>query len=200
MEQDGAILSIMIDYVTDFADQADILPVVLTVACIMGLRGWWQGMYVWSVVVGLTLGTMLLLKIAGLYYAWLTQGVVVSPSGHVASACVAYGGLLVLLLRRQLVRYPVAMLVPLLVVALVIGYTRLQLQAHTMGEVIVGALVGCIGGMALGMKCGPVPPSLWGYLLPCVLCIAMLFHGFHMGAEVTIRHVFSPEELFPTHL
>ncbi|GAO00089.1 phosphoesterase [Komagataeibacter xylinus NBRC 13693] len=190
----------MMQFITDFADQADILPVVATAACVMGVRGWWRGMWVWCTVIGLALGTMLLLKIAGLYYAWFMQARVFSPSGHVAAAIVTYGGLLVMLLRRVLVRHPVAMLVPLLGVAGVVGYTRWRLQAHTMGEVMVGTCVGCIAGLVLGIKCGPVPRSLWGYMLPCIAGVALLFHGFHLGAEATIRQVFSPEGLFPDHL
>ncbi|GCE89134.1 phosphatase PAP2 family protein [Komagataeibacter diospyri] len=190
----------MMRFITDFADQADILPVVVTVGCIMGLHGWWRGMRVWCSVIPLTLGVMLLLKIAGLYYAWFTQADVFSPSGHVAAACITYGGLLVMLLRRRFIHYPAAMLLPLLGVAVVMGFTRWRLQAHTIGEIVTGTCIGCAAGMVLGLKCGPVPRSLWGYLLPCVACVALLFHGLHMGAEETIRRVFCPQEIFPTHL
>lgn len=84
----------MLHFITDFADQAVMLPVMVTVALIMAVNGWWRGAVVWAVTAVMLLAVMLLLKIAGLYYAAVEQTAIISPSGHVAAACMVYGGLL----------------------------------------------------------------------------------------------------------
>ena len=188
----------MMRFITDFADQGVILPVMVTGSIIMALYGWWRGSMVWTATVSLVLVVMLLLKIAGLYYAWLVHGPIISPSGHVASACVVYGSLLLMLGQKWIVRSPALMVLPMLGMALVIGLTRLSLHAHTLLEVVIGAIVGCVGGIMIGRGCGPVPHRLWIYLLPCMGCIAWLFHGHHLAIEGTIRRIFAPESLFHT--
>ncbi|MDT8872828.1 hypothetical protein RAA17_21375 [Komagataeibacter rhaeticus] len=64
------------------------------------------GAVVWTGMACLVLAGMLLLKIAGLYYAWLAHVPIISPSGHVASACVVYGGLLLVLGQNGLPVFP----------------------------------------------------------------------------------------------
>ncbi|ATU71827.1 PA-phosphatase-like phosphoesterase [Gluconacetobacter sp. SXCC-1] len=185
----------MMRFITDFADQGVILPVMATGFLVMALRGWWRGAVVWTGMACLVLAGMLLLKIAGLYYAWLAHVPIISPSGHVASACVVYGGLLLVLGQKWFARFPALMPVPVLGLALVIGLTRLSLHAHTLFEVVTGGIVGCTGGILTGRQCGAVPRLLWVYLLPCVGCIAWLFHGHHLAIEGTIRSLFGPEAL-----
>lgn len=187
---------IMMRFITDFADQGVILPVLAVGGLVMLLRGWWRGAAVWVLTASLVLAFMLLLKIAGLYYAWFVHVPIISPSGHVAAACVVYGGLLFMMGQGWFARFPALMLPSVLAVGLVIGQTRLMLHAHTLLEVVIGCMVGCAGGVMVGRKCGPVPHPLWIYLLPCVGCIACLFHGCHLGIEGTIRRIFAPENIF----
>ena len=196
VRQGGPI--IMMRFITDFADQGVILPVMATAGLVMALCGWWRGAAVWTGTVSLVLAVMLLLKIAGLYYAWLAHAPIISPSGHVAAACVVYGGLLLMLGQRWFARFPAFMPVPLLGMALAIGLTRLSLHAHTLFEVVTGGIVGCAGGILIGRQCGPVPQPLWVYLLPCVGCIAWLFYGHHLAIEGTIRSLFAPDALLHT--
>lgn len=188
----------MMRFITDFADQGVILPVMVTGGVVMALYGWWRGAAVWVVTVSLVLGIMLLLKIAGLYYAWLAHVPIISPSGHVAAACAVYGGLLLMVGQARFARFPAFMVLPVLGVALVVGLTRLSLHAHTLFEVVTGGIVGCAGAFMIGRRCGPVPHPLWMYLLPCVGGVAWLFHGYHLAIEGTIRDFFAPESLFHT--
>ncbi|MBV1829220.1 phosphatase PAP2 family protein [Komagataeibacter sp. AV436] len=185
----------MLHFITDFADQAVMLPVMVTVVLIMAVYGWWRGALVWALTAVAMLAVMLLLKIAGLYYAAIERTTIISPSGHVAAACMVYGGLLVLLGQRYFRRFPVLMLVPLSGIGIAVACTRVALHTHTLFEVVTGGVVGCAAGFALGRACGPVPQRLWFYLLPVVACVAALFHGAHLGIEGAIRCMFMPRRI-----
>ncbi|RFD19793.1 phosphatase PAP2 family protein [Komagataeibacter melaceti] len=189
----------MIRFITDFADQGDILPVVATVAAVMVWREWRRGASVWLVTVVLTLALMLVLKIMGLYYAVFMQARVFSPSGHVASACLVYGSLLIMMGREAFIGLPTLTMLPLMFVAAVMAYTRLVLHAHTVSEVVTGAMIGSIAAVVLGFKCGPVPRALWVYLLPALVGSAFLFHGWHLGAEAAIRHLVLSQAASASH-
>ncbi|MGY6768553.1 phosphatase PAP2 family protein [Komagataeibacter xylinus] len=185
----------MMHFITDFADQAVMLPVMVTVVLIMAVYGWRRGAMVWTGTAIAMLAVMLLLKIAGLYYAAIEQTTIISPSGHVAAACMVYGGLLVLLGQRYFVRFPALMLVPLSGIGIGVACTRVALHTHTLFEVVTGGVVGCAAGLVLGRACGPVPQRLWLYLLPGVACVAVLFHGAHLGIEGAIRSMFLPRKI-----
>src|SRR5271165_5706424 len=80
-------------FLTDFADQAVVLPVVAAIAMILAATGWWRGALVWLGVVGLTFGAVLLLKLGFLacgpvFTPWELR----SPSGHTAAASMVAGG------------------------------------------------------------------------------------------------------------
>ena len=51
-------------FLTDFGDQAVILPLAATVALIFLISGWRRGALAWTVAVSATLGVVLLLKLA----------------------------------------------------------------------------------------------------------------------------------------
>src|SRR5690349_19218340 len=50
-------------FLTDFADQAVIMPLVLAVAVALALQGWRRGAFVWLAVVAVTFIVMLMLKL-----------------------------------------------------------------------------------------------------------------------------------------
>src|SRR4051794_41985585 len=80
-------------FLTDFADQAVIMPLVLAVAVALALQGWRRGAFVWLVVVAATFAMMLALKLAFLACTPLFSPMdIQSPSGHVAAATVVAGG------------------------------------------------------------------------------------------------------------
>jgi membrane-associated phospholipid phosphatase len=140
-------------------------------------------------VVGGTLVTMLVLKVAaiGLMDDFGTVDPS-SPSGHVAAACVVYGGLAVLLLGGVVPGVVVA-LIPAAVV-LAIGYTRVELAAHSPLEVVIGAVVGCAGVAIMAATLGPRPRMPAWPMLVATACTALAFHGIHAPAEEAIRAAF----------
>ncbi len=174
-------------FLTDFADQAVVLPLALAILVVLlGLR-WPRGALAWTAAVCFTLGTILLLKIVCTACAnYLAATGLHSPSGHTASACLVYGGLFVLLARR-----PSRMLPALLLAAgfaFVFGSSRIALHVHTLSDVAAGAVVGLAGVVVLVVLAGPRPPLLSRWpLAAAVLVVVMVFHGLRLPAEGAIR-------------
>jgi membrane-associated phospholipid phosphatase len=171
-------------YLTDFADQAVMLPVVIAVAIALAVQGWRRGALIWLGAVGATFAATLVFKLIFLSCSPVFDPVDVhSPSGHVAAASVVAGGLAVMLTCRRASILPAAVLA-----ALVIGVSRLVLGAHSLPEVIIGAIIG-LGGAAALMRFAGQPPRLQpAPLMAVIVLVAMLFHGLHFPAEAAIRH------------
>ncbi len=171
-------------YLTDFADQAVILPLVLAVAVALAAQRWRRGALVWLLVVGATflsvlVGKLIFLSCATVFGPWDIH----SPSGHVAAATVVSGGLAVMLTRRRTSILPVA-----LIAGAVIGLSRLLLGMHSLPEVCIGAVIGLLGAVALRRFAG-APPSLRPVpLVAVILLVAFVFHGLHLPAEAAIRY------------
>lgn len=175
-------------FVTDFFDGAVILPVAAAVAVVLAAGRWRRGLVSWSLVVGGVLAFMLVLKIGCLILAEDAGSRVFSPSGHVASACLVYGGGMMMFLNRRLPAW-VLVLLPLLVAA-VAGTTRIMLGAHDLAEVVVGAAIGCAGALGLMRLAGPSPRELALPSLVAALAMALVFHGDHAPFEHMIRSFF----------
>jgi len=175
-------------FLTDFADQAVVLPVAATVLVVLLALGWRRGAAAWALSVGGVLGVMLVLKLITFACGWRVPWTgLASPSGHTAAAAVVYGGLLALLVPRGLGGTLVAALAGG-VVALIFGLTRLALQVHTVPDVIVGAAVGVVGAVLLRKLAGDRPATLSSPRLAVAACVVMLlFHGHRLEAETRIR-------------
>ena len=171
-------------FLTDFADQAVIIPLVLAISIALATQGWRRGAIVWLVAVGATFAAMLALKVAFLACSPLFWPIDIrSPSGHVAAATIVTGGLAALLSGRAANILPIAALA-----ALVIGVSRLVLGAHSLPEVVVGALVGLAGAALLMRLAGPPPRLRFIPLTLVIVVVTAIFHGFHLPAEAAIRH------------
>ena len=177
-------------YLTDFADQAVMLPLAAVIGVAMLAAGWSRGALAWTVVIGGMLAVMLVLKLwAGTCGAILFGDQLQSPSGHTASAAAIYGSGLALLLRRALPRLPLAFLCAA-TLAVLVGTTRVILGAHSVLEVVIGGGVGVAAAVLLVHAAGPVPPRTRS--LPAagaILATLVVFHGLHMPAEAAIRKV-----------
>ena len=171
-------------YLTDFADQAVILPLVLAVAVALAVQGWRRGALVWLMVVAGVFFATLAFKLMFLACSPLFGPIDVhSPSGHVAAATVVTGGLAAMFTRRRASILPAAVLA-----AIVIGLSRLVLGMHSLPEVIVGAMIGLAGAVALLRLSGPAPRLRIAPLVLVVVVVATMFHGLHLPAEAAIRH------------
>ena len=171
-------------FLTDFADQAVILPIVLAVGVALFAQGWRRGAVAWALVIIVTFAAMLALKVLFIACsASLGTGDIRTPSGHVASAAVVAGGLAAVLLRRRS-----AVLAMAALAAIVIGLSRLALGAHSPAEVMIGAGVGLAGALALPLLAGPTPRGLDGRRVAVIaVAVVVIFHGMHLPAEAHIR-------------
>ncbi len=177
------------ELVTNFADQAVILPLAATIAAALALAGWRRGALAWSVVITGILALMLTLKLASAACGHLLPGGELrSPSGHTAAAGAVYGGLLAGLARRVAGH---ARWTPVCAVAaaLLVGASRLALGMHTAIDVAVGGAVGVGGAMVLTWLAGTPPPGLrLAPLAAVAVAVIVVFHGFHLVAEAAIRN------------
>jgi membrane-associated phospholipid phosphatase len=176
-------------FLTDFADQAVVLPVAVAIAVVLAMAGWWRGLLAWLIGVGGTIAAMALLKMVFIACGHLVPEVALrSPSGHTASATVLGAGLAVVLERRVGRGGAVVAVAAALGGAVLIGFSRLHLHMHSVPEVIAGGLVGLAGGIALVRLAGPPPPSLKrGPVIALVVVVVILLHGQHLGAESWIH-------------
>ena len=165
-------------FITDFADQAVILPLVVAIAVTLFLQ-WPRGAIAWIMVVGACFSTMLILKLG---FIACPQGNLRTPSGHVAAATVVAGGLALLLLRWRHSVLPLALLA-----AIVVGISRLVLGAHSLTEVIIGATVGLLSATVLLWTAGPVPDDLKvGRIAIVSIIVIAITHGLRLPAEAHI--------------
>ena len=177
-------------FITDFADQAVVLPLAVGIGLTLLLSGWRRGAIAWGVVVVATLASvgvakMVVADCGGLLP--IPPGLH-SPSGHTASAAIVYGGLVALLCPR-LGR---GIGVPLLAggFALVIGFTRLALHIHTPFDVLAGAAIGIAGAVLLARAAGERPPGLRiGRAAAVAFAVLLVFHGEHLHAESRLHHL-----------
>ena len=174
-------------FITDFADQAVVLPLAATVAVTTAATGWRRGALAWTLVVCAALFLMLILKLLFAACGLLLVGRMLhSPSGHTASAAIIYGGLATLLISRFRTGAIPAVIVATLF-AIFIGLSRLSLGVHTLLEVLVGGSVGIVAAIILSRLAGRPPPG-WRLLPVCLagLVVIAVFHGMHLPAEAKI--------------
>jgi membrane-associated phospholipid phosphatase len=174
------------DFVTDFADQAVLLPLALAMGPLLAYAGWRQGAFASVIAIPATLAVMLVMKLTLATCGHLLPGVLHSPSGHTAAAGAIYGSLLAIIARRASGR-PGWTLPCAMIVVLVIGASRLVLGVHTFSDVVIGGLVGILGAMAFARLAGQPPASL--RLRPIavvVLLVIVILHGTRLRAEAAI--------------
>ena len=167
--------------ISDFADQAVMLPLTLAIGLTLLALGRDRAARAWTFAVLGTLAVMLVLKIGFLACApsW-PDPALRSPSGHAAAAAAVYGGLAWLLGIRW------AWLVALAATAM-IGASRIALHVHSPAEVALGAAVGMLGALTFTALAGPTPrrSQRWP-LLAATALVLIGFHGHRLGAEADI--------------
>ncbi len=176
------------EFVTNFADQAVLLPATIAVGLAFSLSGWRRGALAWTGVIAGTWIVIFLLKLACLVCGPLVVEGLHSPSGHTAGAAAAIGGFFGLIVRRAGGdwRWTIPISAGL---AVVIGLSRLALHVHTGVDVAVAGVVGVLGATTLVVLTGQPPVAL--RLSPVISTLAimiLLLHGSQMPAEAAIRH------------
>ena len=180
--------------ITNFADQAVVLPLSAVVFGVFAFMQWWRGAIAWSVVVGSAFALILLFKLR--FFACnqvLPEALVRNPSGHTAAAAVVYGSLAITIVRfkwtvdRTLI--PVTAAISALI-AVVIGASRLRLDKHSVLEVLIGAGIGVAGAVVFALLAGPPKgnPRFRRQLLLFVLVI-VVFYGVQLPVEHRLESI-----------
>jgi membrane-associated phospholipid phosphatase len=183
-----------ISQITDFGDQALVLPLAAGVGLIFALSGWRRGALAWASTIGATLCGILFLKLRFLACdAMVPEAQLQNPSGHTAAAAVVYGGLVTTVvgclwdIQRWSIVCAVAIALP---VSIVIGLSRLALDLHSVTEVVAGAAIGVAGAVSFVVWAGP--PSGRIQVSPVVILVVALvavLHGTRIPAEEAIKSV-----------
>lgn len=176
-------------FVTNFADQAVLVPSAIAVAIGFGVAGWRRGAFAWSGVLACTWASILLLKIACLLDGSLWAEGLHSPSGHTAGAAAAAGGFFGLVVRRRGGdwRWTLPISAGL---AIAIGLSRLALHVHTGLDVLVAGVVGVLGATAVVVLAGPPPSKLrLSPIIAALTIMILLLHGSQAPAEMAIRRM-----------
>lgn len=184
-------------FLTDFADQAVILPVLLIVSLVLSLQRRWRVIAAWLIAIPGVLGVLLILKITFYACGWLLPAfgpdrwALKSPSGHTASAAVTYGAIVALTAARTKPAAVSPVLTTFLAavfLALVVGVTRVQLGAHSLSEVVVAAGIGTLGAVAFVVIAGRHMTERSGApVIAGALLMLLLFHGHHLPVEGTLQ-------------
>jgi hypothetical protein len=176
--------------VTGLADQAVILPLVLSVAVMLLAMGERRAATWWSMAIAVALGGTFVAKLlfipCGPHFGLPVR----SPSGHSAAAVSVYGGLFVLAARLGLSRL-VTVVLGLAVVGLAaaVGLSRVALHAHNFPEVLVGSMIGLAAPLILSLVrplyvTGTLVRLRWLTAVPVL--VSVLFIGGQAGAEPRI--------------
>ena len=174
-------------FLTDFGDQAVVLPIFIVVAISLVLSHWYRGLAAWLFAVGGALGTIGLLKY--IFYACssvLGSSGIHSPSGHTGATAAVYGGGLLLLLRGRVTT--VWLVVIPVVLAGLIGFSRVRVGAHVPIESVLGGAVGLVGAALVVMLAGPRPAVRAWPVAMAALVTVVLFHGIRLNAENIVHH------------
>jgi membrane-associated phospholipid phosphatase len=141
----------LIVFITDLADQAVVLPLVLAVLVLLMALGEARAALWWCAAIAVALGGVLIAKIVFIPCGYLLPVLDIrSPSGHTASAAAAYGGLMVLAAQAigsPARRYAALGCGTLMVTA--VALSRILLNAHTVQETLLGAAIGITAPLLL---------------------------------------------------
>lgn len=175
-------------FITNFADQAVMIPLVCAVAAGLYFGRWRRGALAWAGVIACTWAAMLVLKLTCLACGHLITDGLMSPSGHTAAAAAAYGGICGLLVRWRGGDW--RWTVPISAgFAVLFGATRLVLHAHTPLEVMIAAVIGVFAATVFVALAGspPLRMRLWP-VVGAMAAVMLLLHGFKLPAEAAIKH------------
>lgn len=163
-------------------------PFIIIMTAVLG----WQKRYLtllwWLVLVAGTFGLLVGSKLWFEACGRVSGSQLYSPSGHTAGSTFVYGAALVLFTRRPMVGAGIA-----IVIAVLMGLSRVLVHAHNLVEVIVGAVIGLSGVFLLAMsQYGkpatniPVSKARWSGMIVMGLALLVLtatLHGIRSPAE-----------------
>lgn len=180
-------------FVTDFGDSAVTLPLVIFFSIYFVLLRRPKTVVAWVLATG---GCGLIIALLKIFLRSCTQRAadgagILSPSGHTAMSVAVYGSLAALagLQISTRPRYFLAVFTTISVAA--IALSRVALDAHTIGEVALGFLVGSLAVTGFWFSVRREPPMTLQlrWLATGVIGVIIVTHGMQWPIEETLRTV-----------
>lgn len=186
------------NFITDFADQATVLPLAATVAAVLLLQRRWRLAGAWVVAIGSVLGLLLILKLADFACGWRVPLLgpggldLSSPSGHTGAATVTFGAIAGLLASRSQFGIRGTVVIAAVVAGILIGITRLMLGVHSMAEVVLAFGIGLIGaGLFAALAGREERPRSAVPVLAASVVVIIWAHGARLQAETVLHGVWT---------
>ena len=181
-------------FITDFGDQAIVAPAVFLILVALCMQTRWRLAASWAVASCFALGSIGVSKAALYACGWqmapapMHWMAVQSPSGHTVSVALLVGGITALFSQKTgWAAFRTAGVVAAMA-SLVIGWTRISLQFHSLAEALIGLMVGVSAIAMLTVLAGPdLARRASRWLLVGVAGVVIGLHGHRAPAEQLIR-------------
>jgi len=186
--------------ITDLGESTVLLSTAIAASCWFWLSRQRQLALIWLFAVGGCAVTMLVFKLAFLSCGHLVLGGTVhTPSGHSAMSALFYGcaALTAQRLSPQAARHPVLLQTIAIVMAMMIGASRVVVHAHTPQEVVIGLAIGFAWQGIFAWLLRRAGPSVAMPPAAVLIALALLYGGLltltmigqHMTVEGILFHL-----------
>jgi membrane-associated phospholipid phosphatase len=182
----------ILHHITDLGDSAFLLPASAVLLAYLIYMRELRVARIWVTALGLCAVLTFGLKLAFFTCGHtLALDAIHSPSGHTSLSTTFYGCAALMMTDDKGKAMQIAAGIALGALALAVAISRVLLQAHTTGDVVLGLLVGvaCVLWFVTAYPAGQPLSLRWQWLLPAILVLAIISHGSHWNFEAFIAKV-----------
>jgi membrane-associated phospholipid phosphatase len=180
--------------VTDLGDAALLLPAaLLMLGYFLYLRSL-RGALAWASAVGLCIALTIVAKLGFMACgSWLEILDIRSPSGHTSLSTIFYCGSAVAIAAGRPEPIGRLLLAASILLVLVIAASRVLLNAHSAGEVVLGLAIGgvSVAWFAHAAAARNLPAMAMAPIAACFIALALALHHMHVTLEGPLEHLAS---------
>jgi hypothetical protein len=180
--------------VTDLGDAALLLPAsLLMLGYFLYLRSR-LGALAWASAVGLCVALTIVTKLGFMACgSWVEILDIRSPSGHTSLSTMFYCGAAVAIAARRPERIGRLLLAASILLVLVIAISRVLLNAHSAGEVVLGLAIGgvSVAWFARAAEARALPAMAMAPVAICFIALALVLHHMHVTLEGPLERLAS---------
>lgn len=177
--------------VTNFGDLAVLIPVAAIVLIWLSATRRWRGAAAYAISVGACLGATVLIKLLFLTHVVDLPGVD-NPSGHTSTSIAVYGDLAALVALALPWRERLVVIASCVLWVGAIIYSRIELQFHSIGEAVIGTVVG-LTAVWLFTKLyraeQPQRRAELGLMLAVIITVMIVLHSKQFPSVEILEHL-----------